>query len=100
MDGYNYPGHPVSGVGMMVVLTTAGGVIFAWLRFCSGSVWPSTLATRRYMPRQASRCSACHLGDSLVRAPTGILGLIPMIALALWLAVTNRVTPDTSQQAE
>lgn len=44
LDGYNYPGHPVSGVGMMVLGTTAMGVIFAWLRFRSGSVWPSTLA--------------------------------------------------------
>ena len=40
LESYNYPGHPWLGVLMMVVFTTALGMIFAWLRFRSGSVWP------------------------------------------------------------
>src|SRR5262249_36961132 len=41
---YNYPGHPWLGVLAMVGLTTALGVVFAWLRFRSGSMWPAALA--------------------------------------------------------
>lgn len=100
LDGYDYPGHPVLGVGMMVIFTTATGVIFAWLRFRSGSVWPSTLAHAALNAQAPAAWLFLSPGDSLIRPFNGILGLIPMIALALWLAATKRVTPDTSQQAE
>jgi membrane protease YdiL (CAAX protease family) len=100
LDSYNYPGHSVSGVGMMVVFTTALGVIFAWLRFRSGSVWPSTLAHAALNAQAGFGLLLLTPGDSLVGSPIGILGLIPMIALASWLLVTKRVTPDTSHQAE
>ena len=96
LDGYNYPGHPVSGVAMMVVFTTGLGVIFAWLRFRSGSVWPSTLAHAALNAQAGLALVFLSPGDPLIRPPVGILGLIPMIALALWLAATNRVTPDAS----
>jgi len=100
LDGYNYPGHPLSGVGTMVVFTTATSVIFAWLRFRSGSVWPSTLAHAALNAQAGFGLLFLSRGDSLIRPPIGILGLIPMIALALWLAATKRVTPDSSQQAK
>lgn len=100
LDGYNYPGHPVSGVGMMVVFTTALGVIFAWLRFRSGSVWPSTLAHAALNAQAGFGFVFLSPGDPLIRPPVGILGLIPMIALALWLAATKRVTPDASRPAK
>ncbi|MGZ6364819.1 MAG: CPBP family intramembrane glutamic endopeptidase, partial [Ktedonobacteraceae bacterium] len=32
LNGYNYPGHPWSGVLMMVIFTIALSMIFAWLR--------------------------------------------------------------------
>jgi membrane protease YdiL (CAAX protease family) len=100
LDGYNYPGHPVSGIGMMVVFATAASVILAWLRFRSGSVWPPTLAHAAVNSQAGVVLLLLSPADSLIGAPIGILGLIPMIALALWLAVTQRVTPDTSQQAK
>ncbi len=100
LDGYNYPGHPVAGVGMMVVFTTALSVIFAWLRFRSGSVWPSTLAHAALNAQAGFGLLFLSRGDSLIRPPIGILGVIPMIVLAIWLAVTKRVTPDTNQQAK
>ena len=96
LDGYNYPGHPVSGLGMMVVFTTALGVILAWLRFRSGSVWPSTLAHAALNAQAGLGFVFLSPGAPLIRPPVGILGLIPMIALALWLAATKRVIPDAS----
>jgi membrane protease YdiL (CAAX protease family) len=100
LDGYNYPGHPVSGVGMMVVFTTALGVVFAWLRFRSGSVWPPTLAHAALNAQAGLGFVFLSPGDPLIRPPVGILGLIPIIALALWLAATKRVTPDASRQTK
>jgi membrane protease YdiL (CAAX protease family) len=91
LDGYNYPGHPILGVGMMVVFTTALSVIFAWLRFRSGSVWPSTLAHAALNAQYGFGLLLLSTGDSLIRSPIGILGLLPVIALAIWLAVTGRV---------
>ncbi len=91
LDGYNYPGHPILGVGMMVVFTTALSVIFAWLRFLSGSVWPSTLAHAALNAQYGLGLLLLSKGDSLLGAPIGILGLLPPIALAIWLVATGRV---------
>jgi hypothetical protein len=63
-------------------------------------VWPSTLAHAALNAQAPAGWLFLSPGDSLIRPPNGILGLIPMIALALWLVATKRVNPDTSQQAE
>nr|WP_228531146.1 MULTISPECIES: CPBP family intramembrane glutamic endopeptidase [Myxococcaceae] len=44
LQGYNYPQHPVAGVGFMVVSCVLLGVLFGWLRLASGSVWPCVIA--------------------------------------------------------
>lgn len=41
--GHNYPGHPVSGIGMMVVFCTLAALLFDWSRTRSGSIWSSAL---------------------------------------------------------
>ncbi|MEO8955674.1 MAG: CPBP family intramembrane glutamic endopeptidase, partial [Ktedonobacteraceae bacterium] len=97
LDSYNYPGHPWLGVGMMVVFTTALSMIFTWLRFRSGSVWPSTLAHAAYNGQAGFATLLLSRTDSLLSAPIGIIGLIPAIAFAIWLAATGRLKaqPDT-----
>jgi uncharacterized protein len=100
LDGYNYPGYPIVGVGMMVVFTTALSVIFAWLRFRSGSVWPSTLAHAAINAQAGFGLLVLSTGDALLRSPIGILGLIPMIAFAVWLALTGRVRAETTEVTE
>lgn len=97
LDGYNYPGHPLWGVLMMTVFTIALSMIFAWLRFRSGSVWPSTLAHAAINAQAAFAIILLSKADSLIRAPLGIIGLLPMIAFAIWLAVTGRLKPDLPQ---
>ncbi len=97
--GYNYPGHPWLGVGMMVVFTVALGMIFAWLRFRSGSVWPSTLAHAAINAQAGFGVLLLSPADSLLRAPIGLLGLVPMIVFAIWLAVTGRLRADPDQLA-
>src|SRR2546428_7209094 len=93
-DGYNYPSHPWLGVVMMVVFTVALSMIFAWLRFRSGSVWPSTLAHAAFNAQAGFAIVFLSQADSLLRAPIGLIGLIPTIAFAIWLAFTGRLKPD------
>ena len=92
--GYNYPGHPWSGVLMMVIFTVALGMIFAWLRFRSGSIWPSTMAHAAFNAQYGFGAIFLSPADSLVRAPIGIIGLIPMLLIAMGLAFTGRLRPE------
>jgi membrane protease YdiL (CAAX protease family) len=93
LTGYNYPGHPWLGVGMMVVFTISLSLIFAWLRFRSGSVWPSTLAHAAMNGQVGFASIFLSHADSLVAAPIGIIGLLPMLAFGIWLAATGRLHP-------
>ncbi len=94
LDSYNYPGHPWLGILMMIVFTTALSCIFAWLRFRSGSVWPSTLAHAALNAQAGFALVFLSRGDSLIGAPLGILGLLPMILFALWLIFTGKLKPE------
>lgn len=94
LDGYNYPGHPWLGVVMMVVFTVPLSMIFAWLRFRSGSVWPSTLAHAAFNAQAGFAFILLSPADPLLRAPIGIIGLVPMIVFAIWLAATGRLKPE------
>ena len=99
LDGYNYPGHPWLGLGMMVIFTISLSMIFAWLRFRSGSVWPSTLAHAAINAQAGFGLLLLSRVDSLLGVPLGIIGLIPMIALAIWLAATGRLKPEPDNVA-
>ncbi|HEX6554634.1 MAG TPA: CPBP family intramembrane glutamic endopeptidase [Ktedonobacteraceae bacterium] len=99
LDGYNYPGHPWLGIGMMVIFTVSLSMIFAWLRFRSGSIWPSTLAHAAINAQAGFGILLLSRADSLLGAPLGIIGLIPMIALAIWLAATGRLKPEPDNVA-
>ena len=92
LDGYNYPGYPWLGVGMMVIFTASLSIIFAWLRFRSGSIWPSTMAHAVINAQAGFGILLLSSADSLLRAPIGVIGLIPMIAFAIWLAATGRLS--------
>ena len=94
LDGYNYPGHPWAGVGVMVIFTVALGMIFAWLRFRSGSVWPSVMGHAALNAQAGFGFLLLSPADSLVRAPIGLVGLVPMIAFAIWLAATGRLKAE------
>jgi uncharacterized protein len=94
LDGYNYPGHPWPGVAMMVVFTVALGMIFAWLRFRSGSVWPAVLAHAALNAQAGFAFVLLSRADPLLGAPVGIVALLPMIAFATWLAATGRLKAE------
>ncbi len=97
MDGYNYPAHPWLGVLMMMLFCVALSMIFAWLRFRSGSVWTTVLAHAAINAQAGFALLMLSPGDSLLRAPLGLLGLVPMILFAIFLAVTGRLRADNTQ---
>ncbi len=98
LTGYNYPGHPWLGVAMMVVFTTSLSLIFAWLRFRSGSVWPTTLAHAAINGQAGFATLFLSRADSLIAAPIGIIGVLPMLAFGIWLAATGRLKPGGRSQ--
>jgi membrane protease YdiL (CAAX protease family) len=89
---YNFPGHPFLGVGEMVLVTVPLSVVYAWLRFRSGSVWPSTLAHAAANAQSGiTLLVLVPAGDSLLRPPLGLIGVIPIAVLAIVLVVTGQV---------
>ncbi len=94
LNGYNYPGYPWPGVGMMVVFTVVLGVIFAWLRFRSGSVWPSTLSHAAFNAQAGFAALLLSPANPLLSAPIGLIGLVPMILFAIWLAASGRLKAE------
>ena len=85
LDSYNYPGYPLLGVLMMVVFTVSLGIVFAWLRFRSGSVWPSTLAHAAFNAQAGFGLLLLNPANPLLRSPIGLSGLAPIIAFDIWL---------------
>lgn len=96
LDGYNYPGYPWLGVLMMMLFCVLLSIIFAWLRFRSGSVWPSTLAHAALNAQVGFAFLLLSAGDALLRAPIGLLGLVPILIFAIFLVVTGRLKPVVS----
>ncbi|GAC1350212.1 MAG: CPBP family intramembrane metalloprotease [Ktedonobacteraceae bacterium] len=90
-DGYNYPGYPWLGIGVMVVFTLALSMIFTWLRFRSGSIWPTVMAHAIFNAQAGFAFVFLSQGNALLRAPIGLVGLVPMIAFAILLAATGRL---------
>jgi uncharacterized protein len=43
LQGHNYPGYPMIGVGMMTLFTLAVSISFAWVRIRTRSVWGPVL---------------------------------------------------------
>lgn len=93
LDGFNFPGHPWLGVLMMAVALIPLSIVFAWLRFRSGSIWPSTLA-HAALNAQAGFVFLLSPADSLLRPPLGLMGIIPFAAFAIWLIATGRLKAE------
>lgn len=93
LDSYNYPGHPWLGVLLMMLFCVLLSLILAWLRIRSGSVWPSTLAHAALNAQAGFALILLSPADSLVRAPIGLLGLVPLLIFAIFLVMTGRLKP-------
>ena len=99
MIGHNYPNEPALGPLLMIVLTLAYGVILAWLRARSGSIWPAALAHGTLNAQGGAVAMFLTPANPLVGAPIGLVALIPTLLLALALLRFAPWEPSTSSRA-
>lgn len=85
--GHRYPDAPVLGPVVMAAYGVVYGVILAWLRARSGSVWPSALAVGALLVQIDLIAAFFTRTSTIVGAPIGAVALVPaavFAALLLW----------------
>jgi membrane protease YdiL (CAAX protease family) len=97
LNGYNFPGQPpLVGLLLFTVATIILSVIFGWIRLRSDSIWAASLAHAATNVVGASLILAFFAGqESAFVAYLGILGWIPLGAVALWIVLSGRLRPGT-----
>ncbi len=86
---------------MFVLVTVPLSIVFAWLRFRSGSIWPTTLA--HAVVNQAAALAWIAFatpGNLYLGAPIGVIGILPFAAFAIWLIATGRVKAEAQANSE
>ena len=81
--GYNYPGYPLVGALLMVWFTVGWSIIFTWLRQVAGSVLAAAFGHGLLNAVAGLPLLLLQDANSLMRAPLGITGLVPLTLLAL-----------------
>jgi membrane protease YdiL (CAAX protease family) len=93
VQGHNYPGYPISGIFMMIVLTILLGTILAWLYFETRSPWAPALAHGAF--NAAAGLPLLFLKPGFNLAFGGTLATFPgWLAMGIfiaWLVVTKRL---------
>jgi uncharacterized protein len=102
VDGYEYNDpHSLVAVCMFVLPSTTLSIILAWLRFRSGSIWPTVLA--HAMGNQAAALALLAFvtpGNLYLGTPVGLIGILLSAAFAIWLIATGRLHPEPHQGTE
>lgn len=88
--GYNYPGQPYLGVLLMVWFAVGWSVVLTWLRQVTGSVFAAAFGHGLINATATLPLLLLLDAGSLVRAPLGITGLVPLSLLALLAFVLLR----------
>lgn len=90
--GYNYPGHPVLGILFMTAFCVLVGVVYAWLYYASGSIWPACLA-HGVTNQAAAYAFMVVVADRhpLVAGPLGLVGLAVLALFVLYLFFSRRL---------
>jgi membrane protease YdiL (CAAX protease family) len=94
LDGYELGIRSWAVAPFFCLVTVPFGMLLAWLRLRSGSVWPAVLG-------HAVLNSAAPLvllvlsapASRLLGPPVGLLGVAPLWAFAAWLVLTRRLRP-------
>ena len=81
--GLNYPGHPFLGVLMMIWFTIGWSVVLTWLREVTQSVLSAAFGHGLINAVASLPLLLLLDADSLIRAPLGITGLVPLSLIAL-----------------
>ncbi|MEZ4738626.1 MAG: CPBP family intramembrane glutamic endopeptidase [Flavobacteriales bacterium] len=81
--GHNYPGHPVLGIGLMVVFCILLAFLFDWARTRANSVWAPAVLHGVINGTASSVVFFSWDGDVLFGSPVGVAGFIAIAFLAL-----------------
>ena len=93
VQGHNYPGYPVWGVLMMVVLTVLLGIILSWLYLNTRSPWAPALAHGSVNAVASLSLMFLVPGFDIAIGGTlaSVMGWIPLGAFVLWLVLSRRM---------
>ena len=105
--GFNYPGHPVLGVSLMVIYCVIVGTILGWTRLATGSIWPAILGHASINASIGAAYVFGRVGVEYDQAQVTLAGwtgwLLPLLFVAL-LTLTRhlpvRKVPDPSPPKE
>jgi membrane protease YdiL (CAAX protease family) len=102
VQGHNYPGYPVAGIFMMVVLCLLLTAIFSWLYLNTRSPWVAALAHGSVNAVAGLPIVFFHPGFDMalggtLAAPTAWIGMALFVG---WLMFTKRLPVQQQQQAE
>lgn len=89
--GYNYPETPVLGTVGMVYFTVILGAFLAWVALRGESVWPAVIGHAAINANAGILMFFQQGSPSRLLGPTvtGVVGSLPLAALALWLLVRS-----------
>ncbi len=92
-QGHNYPGYPVLGIFMMVVLTVLVGTILSWLYLETQSPWAPALAHGSMNAVASLSLLFLVPGFDIAIGGTlaSVIGWIPIGVFVLWLAKSGKL---------
>ena len=97
--GVGYPGFPWAGIGAMCVFCITLGILLQWLTEKTGSVSPAAVAHGAINGAAAMGLLLTADGGNpfVGPAPTGILGGLPLLILAILVLILDKPKKDPEQ---
>jgi len=87
--GHNYPGHPITGIGLMVVFCVLLAFLFDWCRTRTNSVWGAAVLHGLINGSAGAMALFAWGGSVLVASPAGVAGFIAIAMLVLAIVVMD-----------
>lgn len=94
LRGYNYPGYPVAGVFMMIILTILLSPFMYFLKIKTGSVIPAAVFHGSFNAIAALPVILIDGGHTLLTGVTGLAGMITLLILNLLVFFYRRKEKD------
>jgi membrane protease YdiL (CAAX protease family) len=91
LDGFDFPLHRLPGVGQMLVFALPYTAILSWLRVRSRGVAAPAGAHAAFNLGSALLSAYTSHSSSLIAAPMGLAGCLPLYAFTLWLVLSGRL---------
>jgi uncharacterized protein len=91
LDGFDFPLQRLPGLGQMLVFALPYTAILSWLRVRSRGVAAPAGAHAAFNLGTALLTAYTSHSSSLVAAPMGLAGCLPLYVFAIWLIMTGRL---------